>query len=349
MPLHAEFNENADEWFALEDGGFPAVPRATHAGVIAVRGTVDLPIGDSAAFRTHEDAVKGALLILSQSPAARRLALVAIEAGYSISVRDAQNNSGDVDTFAQADHENRRIRLQVSPTQDAQVLALHIIHELVHVSQIVKGGLDVDTRHATPAASLQQMLAMEADARARTVQIALELELRSVDDPDERLTFPGITMKAAKAAGVPMTLRIMEQAAPRLAEIAPDALLATLFKSFYTSLPLRQHYGLSVLSAIESAGIADIQNPKLFTGGKTATDVVTALDAHMQPAYLAPRVPAMIDLESPALAAVSPKVAATLADIAALRNGPENESGWQVPAYTLTAPASAPKPNGLKP
>ncbi|MDE1151383.1 MAG: hypothetical protein PW788_02505 [Micavibrio sp.] len=346
MPLQPEFNENADEWFALEDGSFPAVPRALAAGVIAVRGTVDLPIADSTAFRTHEDSVKAALLILSQSPAARQLATVAINAGYSIHVTAPKTGDGDVETFAQADHENRRIKLQVSGSEGAEKLALNIIHELVHVSQITRGGLGVDTRHGTPEASLRQILAMEADARARTIHIALELAYRGSAEPDERLTLPNIVMLAAEAAGVPMTLGLVQRAAPHLPDgIAPDALLATLFKSFYTSLPLRQHYGLSVLNAIESAGIADIQNTALFTGGKTANDVVTALDGHMQPAYLAPRVPGMIDLDSAALNAVSPTTATRLAQLAQLR-GTHNEAGWAMPAYTITA---APKPNGPKP
>lgn len=91
MPLQDDFNESADEWYALESGAYPAVPRVDSGNVIAVRSLLPLTVADTPAFRAQADVVEAALLILSQSPHARVLAhelahVAQAEKGFEFSV-----------------------------------------------------------------------------------------------------------------------------------------------------------------------------------------------------------------------------------------------------------------------
>ncbi len=117
--VQEEFNAAADEWFALEAESFPAVPRPAPVSadaVIAVRSLLPLTVLESAGYRQHADVIDAALLILSQSPAARQLAQVAMEAGYRIEVDPAviggAGAAHEADAMGSADHVNKRIRLR---------------------------------------------------------------------------------------------------------------------------------------------------------------------------------------------------------------------------------------------
>ncbi len=285
--MQDDFNSASVEWFALSDGMYPLVPRPEGAALVAVRGLMPLAVLESPAFRATEDIVSAALLMLSQSPAARDLAQLAIQKGYSLHITGANRESADAVASANTDPVNRRIN--IGAVDDAATLALRIIHELVHVRQMERGGLSPDTRLQTPVASIRQLLAMEADARARTISIAMELEFLKPDDPEERLLFPGMTALAKIEAGV-----------RAIAQLPDGHTMAAAFDAFYTSAGLRQHYEGSVVTAIEAAG-DDLKDPKFFTDGKTAAELKAALGAYIT-----------ADLDAPFFSAVSQNTAEAL-------------------------------------
>ncbi len=342
--MQDDFNSVTTEWFALEDGMRRAVPRGAASGIIAVRGSCPLPVLDTPAFRASEDTVAAALLILSQSMLARELAAVAIKAGYDLRITGANSESASAVAFCNTDPERRQIN--IGACGDAETLALHIIHELVHVSQMERGGLSVDTRLATPAASIRQLLAMEADARARTLQVAIELEFAGKGDPAERLLFPGIVMRAAAEAGVDKTQSLIADVMPQLPhEVTQDLLLAAVFRSFYSSAGLRRHYEGTVTAALATTG-DDFSNEKLFTGGKSVEELRAALDSHMPPAYIA-KYSDIIDLGSNFFAAISQKTQNQL-DALQQEYRPVTEARWRLPVFDATLikpkPFSGPQP-----
>ena len=157
MPLQDDFNENADEWFALENGSYPAVPRAPAEDVIAVRGMLPLVIRDTGAFRAQADIVEAALLILSQSPHARALAQAALKNNYAICIDNIVHDSGRVESHGHTDHLNRRI--YAVPEADPVVLALRIAHELAHVAQARKG-FEFSVMDQTAHASIREVMAV---------------------------------------------------------------------------------------------------------------------------------------------------------------------------------------------
>lgn len=349
MSLTDEFNAAADEWFALEPGSFPAVARPAAPGVgdvIAVRGLVPLPVLESIGFRRHEAEIKAALLILSQSPAARKLATLAVEAGYSIVVDPpvigGAGAAHEAEAMGAADHVNKRINLRSGAAPES--LALVLAHELAHIGQIVTGGLDIDIRHAAPGRSLAQLLAMEADARAREMQIALELAFAAKDDPAERLLFPHILDIAVRDIGTAMIGPLMAKALPRLPEIGPEKIMAGVFKSFYGSPSMRAHYEATILETLGRIEPAAFDDETLFKGGLAPAALIERLDAYLAPAYLAPQVPQHIDLAAPLFNSVA---ADTRDRIAALGVRRGDAADWQLPVYAVartTSSTPGPKP-----
>ena len=343
--LQEEFNEAADAWFLLEAGSFPAVPRPVTGGDIAVRSLLPLPVRESAGYSAHEEDINAAILILSQSPAARQLAVAALNAGYAIfvdpPVMGGAGAAHEAEAMGAADHVNKRIHLRSGAAP--QSLALVLAHELAHISQIVNGGLDLDIRHSHPAHSIKQLLAMEADARAREMQVAIELSYAAKDDPAERLLFPDMVAIATRDIGTAMIGGLMERAAPRLPhDIGVDKIMAGVFKSFYGSPSMRAHYEATILEALNRTEDADLKNPALFTGSMTTAALVSRLDGHLTPAYIAPQAPHYIDLDSSIFNSVSPETRDKIAALGAARG--ENHD-WHLPVYGVIPAASKPLTN----
>jgi len=345
MPLQDDFNAAADEWFALEPGSFPAVPRptASNTEIIAVRSLLPLPVVDSEGFRRHAAEIEAALLILSQSPSARRLAVVAIDAGYRIDVDPpvigGAGAAHEAEAMGSADHVNKRIRLRSGARPES--LALVLAHELAHIGQIIEGGLDIDIRHAAPGASLRQLLAMEADARAREIQVALELARPAPDDPSERLLFPGIIDIAVQDIGLAMIGPLLEKALPRLEEIGVQKIMAGVFKSFYSSPAMRAHYEATILETLGRVEPEAFGDEALFKGGLAPAELIQRLDAYLTPGYLAPQVPQYIDLAAPIFNSVAADTRDRLAALGAAR---ADAAEWQLPVYAI-APHNPPAPN----
>lgn len=339
MSRQDDFNDAADEWFALEEGSFPKVPRP----LIAVRNTVDLPILDTPGFQKDPEVVKAALLILSQSPTARAFATTAIEAGYRIFV-DPPSLSGAGPQFEEGasgntDHANRRINVRGG--DDPLKLAMILAHELAHVSQIVDGGLDMQVSRLHPLDAIKQLLAMEGDARAHEFLIACELCLRKKSDPQERLVFPAILDVAANSIGYALATDIIAAAKPELEKGAhPSLWMAQIFKGFYASPSLREHYENTILFSLETLEREQpgtLKEAALFQGTVTKDELLKKLGSRGMP-YLGIYAVNYTDLDAPIMTGVSARTQEKLSAFEAIRHeNPETRAQrpWQGHVYQL--------------
>ena len=369
MALNDEFNGNAgpedpsgDEWFALEAGSFPAVPRPAADGLVAVRETLPLPILDTEGFRAREDQVKAVLLILSQSKTARKLAQAALASGYSIHVDPpvigGAGAENEEDAQGSTDHVNRRINLR--GTDNPLRMTLTLAHELAHISQIVNGGLDLSVTASHPVASMRQLLAMEGDARAYEMLVAIELSHKTKDEPEERLLFPQMMELAGKTIGSSFAQKIIARVKPMLQKgegeeghIAPQKVMAAIFKGFYGSPSLRQHYEDTILEALKRQERETLQDPLNFQGGLSAKELEARIDAHGLP-YLQSAPQGYIDLDSALMLSVSEKTQAALLELEKIRHAnpaTQDDATWRIPAYAVetAAPARQKKPKAPRP
>lgn len=325
MPLQDDFNENADEWFALENGSYPAVPRAPAEDVIAVRGMLPLVIRDTGAFRAQADIVEAALLILSQSPHARALAQAALKNNYAIRIDNIVHDSGRVESHGHTDHLNRRI--YAVPEADPVVLALRIAHELAHVAQAEKG-FEFSVLKQTPQSAIRELMALEGDARAHEFIVALELAYKTETDPGQRLLFPQAIDAVMETLGGEMSKKLVAHFRPQFPDIDRDEMMARVFKSFYAAIPLRAHYEASVLYALQGVDAADAANPALFAQEFDSAQTLQKLGGYAQKAAR------YLDLDSPQMAGITQ---ATHEQLAA----------WQLKRDTTQAkpaPRKAPSP-----
>ena len=351
MSHQDDFNDAADEWYALEADSFPRVPRP----LIAVRGTVDLPVLDTPGFQKNPEVVKAALLILSQSPTARAFATTAIEAGYRIYV-DPPSLSGAGPQFEEGasgntDHANRRINIRGG--DDPLKIAMILAHELAHVSQIADGGLDIEVSRLHPLDAIKQLLAMEGDARAHEFLIASELCLRQPGDPPERLLFPSMLEVAADSIGYAMAAKIIAEAKPELEKGAHSAKwMAKIFKGFYASPGLREHYENTILFSLETLEREQpgtLKDAALFQGGLSQMELIRKLGSRGMP-YLDTHAEGYINLDAPLMTSVSARTQEKLLAFEATRHeNPEtlSQKSWRGEAYTLLKakkPGAGPAP-----
>lgn len=361
MAAHDDFNKNAppsppptdaaddDIWFGLSPADYPALNLPQASAPYAVRDMVPLTVMGTAELRGHEDDIEAALLILSQSAAARRLMQTAQDAGYALHI----NPPALQDSPAQglASHADKRIYLRAS--QDVQALALTLAHELAHVNQHITGGLDLRLYDEHPVSALRTLLAMEADARAHEILIAAELCFGEKDAPDNRLRFPNMLHAAIKGMGIPMLEKLMDAVLPRLPDdISIDKVMAGAFKAFYSSVPLRAQYENDILTALELHAKEDLQRPENYARIRTADDIMRAIDtgaaAHGTP-YLQKNAKGYIDLDDPRFLSVSARTQERLSALYALRAqnpSAKDAAPWQAPVH---AHAQKPKPQGPRP
>jgi hypothetical protein len=320
--------------------------------LIAVRAPVDLTISDTPGFRARPDAVKAALVILSQSRTARGFAAAAIGEGYRIVV-DPPAISGagpefENDSFGSTDHEIKIINLR--GCDDPMRMALILAHELAHVSQIVGGGLDLHVSAHHPLASIRQLMAMEGDARAYEFLVAAELAHRGAEDPEERLLFPQALDAAADSIGAAFAPRIIELAKPAIAAGgAPAEWMARIFKCLYASPGLRAHYESTIVHGIETFEAhnpGSLQDPALFRGDIPMEDIVARLDRHGT-AYLA-KAAGYLDFADVKMSGIMPETQQRLAALEARRHENQqtrDEPSWQGAILPLvTTRAAQPRP-----
>jgi hypothetical protein len=366
MPLQNDFNPAGkstpdiaaradDDWYGMESAAYPALGLPDDGKTHVVRGMMPLPVADTPGLRGREDLIEAALLVLSQSPTGAALMQRGIDADYHIHldppVIGGAGAESEADANGSADHENKRINLRA--VDDPYALALTIGHELAHVDQFVTGGLDIHIREDHPVTALKKLLAMEADARAQEMLIAIELAHGRKDDPADRLRFPQMIEKATSGMGIALIAKLMETAAPRLPDdIAVDKVMAGVFKGFYTAPGLRRHYENTILHTLEKQSAQDLQDPANFQGTITAEDLMARIDAALEKRaaatgavpYLQKNAAGYIDIESPALLSLSQATQDRLDKLAARRHenpATQNDAPWKAAVYTVAKPAES--------
>lgn len=339
-------------WFGLDARDYPGMKLPEDGTVHLVRDMLPLPVAGTKGFEGREETIEAALVILSQSPTGRAMMQTAIDADYTIyidpPVIGGAGPEDEADANGGADHENRRINLR--GTDDAYALALTIGHELCHVEQFVNGGLCIHIREEHPVSALKKLLAMEGDARAHEMLIAIELAYGRKDDPEGRLRFPQMIDKAVEGMGIPVVAKLMEAVAERLPDdVAHDKIMAGVFKGFYNAPGLRRHYENTILHGLERQDAKDLRDPAQFQGQISAADLMARIDAAVGrreaqtgvTPYLQKNAPGYIDLDDPAFLSVGAATQARLDRLSALRHenpAAGDEMPWRAAVYEIVKP-----------
>lgn len=288
-----------------------------------------------------ESTLEEALFILTQSPTGRRLIEGAMAAGVGIVI----GGETDEKTRGYVDWPERLAYL--GRERDPRLLALTLGHELAHVSQYANGGLALNVIDDHPLHALKKFLAIEADARAHEMLIAVELEQPAAKENPARVRFEGMAQLAAAKTDIAALPRLLESALPRLqgGDLPPARFMAACFRAFYYDLDLRATYENILMTRIEALDAATLHSAKSFTRQTDSADFAARLDGHCI-AYLSANRDAT-DIGDPRLAAVSEKTAARLAALHARRSAAgrdEDPAAWKAPVYAPAAPAATAAP-----
>jgi hypothetical protein len=324
------------------DTAEPATTSSAPAAYLRPTGNA-APLSDLTVFETPELAgfeatAEEAIFILSQSAAGRRLTQTAIAADYGIVFMDDpdENLRGYVDPAQKL--------VFLAKQSDPRLLALTLGHELAHVSQHVNGGVKMNVIKDHPLHTLKKFLAIEADARAYEIIIALELEYPAPAEGKDRIRFGGMAQMAAAKVDIAAMPKLVASIAPRLTDgsLTRDRAMAACFRAFYYDIDLRATYENKVMTRIEGLDTAIITAADSFAGRINSTEFMTRLDGH-DIAYLC-KHPDVTNIDDPQLAAVCPRTAERLQNLRALRASNDNAADakdWKAPIY---APATAAPP-----
>lgn len=235
---------------------------------------LDLAVFETDNLAPYLDTIDAAIFLLSQSPIARQLAETAIAADYTIIVQHAKPDQ-PLTQYGYVDADNKLIF--VYPVEDARVLALVLAHELTHVSQIVRGGLDLNVLDEHPLSTIRRITAMEADARVHELGVALELD---------RAGIAGMLADAVTKSNSPYVNDVVRNMP---ATATPAELMADAFLTLYRMADLRASYEESVIAALEGAA-DDLIRDQIYLSAETpVAKVVDRLNSHAHAPYLADR------------------------------------------------------------
>lgn len=235
---------------------------------------LDLAVYETDNLAPYLDTIDAAIFLLSQSPIARQLAETAIAADYTIIVQHAKPDQ-PLTQYGYVDSDSKLIF--VYPVEDVRVLALVLAHELTHVSQIIKGGLDLNILNEDPLSSIRRITAMEADARTHELGVALELE---------RAGIAGMLDCAAAKSNNPQVENVVRGLQ---AQSTPADLMADTFLTLYSMADLRASYEEGVLEALEAAPEDVIKDHVYLAADTPIAKVVECLNTHAPQPYLANR------------------------------------------------------------
>lgn len=305
--------------------------------------TVDITVYDTPEVRGYEQTAEEAIFILSQSATGRRLMGTAIAADYGIVFMDDadKNLRGYVDT------EQKLVFL--ARTEDPRRLALTLGHELAHVSQTVNSDIKINVIRDHPLDALKKFMAIEADARAYEIKIAIELEFPAAANT---LRFDGLLDIAAHKTDIGALPALADKIRPQLPDgIAHDKIMAACFRAFYYDINLRATYEAKVMSRIEQTSDTAMPDKTAYSRRIGDDELMQRLDGH-DVLYIQKNRP-HTDIADPRLKAVSTYTAARLEDLRDLRRGAGfDTSDWHAPVYRAEAEAApkapAPKPSAPK-
>jgi hypothetical protein len=306
----------------------------------------DLTVFETPALAGFESVAEEAIFILSQSATGRRLMQTAIAADYGVVfVEDPDEN-----LRGYVDWEQKLVFL--TRQGDPRLLALTLGHELAHVSQRVQGGADINVIKDHPLHALKKFLAIEADARAYEIRIAIELEHPAAGEDPNRVRFDGLAQMAAGKVDISVMPELVESIVPRLAagDLTPDRAMAACFRAFYYDVSLRATYENRVMARIERLDPAILSAPGSFTRRTDSAAFIAALDGH-DIAYLQKNRD-ITDIDDPPLAAVSAQTATRLRFLQDLRGANDNDGAaalWRAPVYAPAPEAAARAARGPKP
>ncbi len=303
----------------------------------------DITVFETPELRGYEQTAEEAIFILSQSATGRRLMGTAIAADYGIVFMDDadKNLRGYVDT------EQKLVFL--ARTEDPRLLALTLGHELAHVSQAVNSNIKINVIRDHPLDALKKFMAIEADARAYEIKIAIELEFSAAANA---IRFDGLLDMAARKTQIGALPALADKIRPQLPDgIAHDKIMAACFRAFYYDVDLRATYESKVLSRIEQTSDTAMPDRTAYSRRTGDDELMRKLDGH-DVLYIGKNRP-HTDIADPRLKAVSPYTAARLEDLRDLRTAAGfDASDWHAPVYRPeTAPAPqtpAPKPSAPK-
>lgn len=305
----------------------------------------DMTVYDTPSLRGFEHTAEEALFILAQSATGRRLMQNALAADVGIVFLDENESNGA--TRGYVDWEQKIVFLAREP--DPRLLALTLGHELAHVSQFANGGVLLNVIEDHPLHALKKFLAIEADARAYEIKIALELEYPAPAEGNTRIRFDGMAQLAAHKTEISSLPDLAARIAPRLHDgsLSDDRIMAACFRAFYYDINLRATYENILMTRIEKLDDGILRAPQSFARETDSAAFLARLDGHDTPYMLKNRE--VTDIADPRLAAVSEKTLARVQHLAALRKAAGaavDDAQWHAPVYapaSATVPAPAPK------
>jgi len=293
--------------------------------------TAELTVFETPELKGFEQSAEEAIFILSQSATGRRLMQTAIAADYGVVfVEDPDKN-----LRGYVDWEQKIVFL--AKESDPRLLALTLGHELAHVSQHVNGGADINVIKDHPLSALKKFLAIEADARAYEIMIALELEYPAPSEDKNRICFEGMAQIAAIKTDIEVMPKLVASIAPRLAEgsLAKDRAMAACFRAFYYDIALRATYENRLMTRIEGLDKTIITATESFAQNLDSAAFIARLDGH-DVAYMLKNAD-VTNIDDPQLAAVCARTAERLRNIQSLRaqndNTPDADANWKAPVY----------------
>lgn len=184
----------------------------------------------------HNAAVlEKAVFILSQSPTGRSLLEEMTREGYKIVFDDRR--TGERGAGGLCDPNDKMIILHAH--NDAEYLALLLGHEAVHAVQNTRHDLFPSTRHR-PETGIQLSFAIEADAYAQQMQIALELSCGDPEGPPDQIRFQEPLRQMQKR--FPDILKAATDAMQKKDALKNGATVAAAFQAFYDNFYLRTFY-----------------------------------------------------------------------------------------------------------
>lgn len=306
---------------------------------------IDLDVFQTPELAGFESTAEEAIFILSQSATGRRLMQNAMNADYGvIFIEDPDKN-----LRGYVDWKHKNIFLAKEP--DPRLLALTLGHELAHVSQHVNGGVDINVIEDHPLHALKKFIAIEADARAYEIKIALELEYGDEANPGA-LRFKNLAQMAAVKTDIGVMPQMVARIEQRMQEgsIMPDRIMAVCFRAFYYDVTLRATYENRLMTRIEGLDKNILSSAQSFSRLTDSSGFIAHLDGH-DISYMRKNA-ALTNLDDPELAAICARTADRLQKIAAQRPVNDNNpaAAWTAPIYAPPAeeqkptPKPAPKP-----
>lgn len=183
----------------------------------------------------NQATLKQAVQILSQSPTGRHLLEQMTKEGYQIIFDDRRTAS--LGAAGLCDPTDKMIIL--SSGCDAENVALILGHEAAHALQDAQREM-LPTTALKPEEAVKLSFAIEADAYAHQVQIALELAHGDPKDPKNNVVYPGPLRYMRHHFGDLVKAAEAVMACPKALE--NGAVMAAAFQGFYDNYPLRSYY-----------------------------------------------------------------------------------------------------------